>query len=100
MFGEIARGCKPFKIPLQRGGRQCAGDFINPQFADTIAGVGGSSRLCADEPFARREFRLPLRGRDCRLPRDFVAFSAGLPLWNEYFAVVEFRRGTCKKTVS
>lgn len=100
MFGEVARGGKPFKIPLQRGGRQCAGDFINPQFADTIAGVGGNSRLRADEPFVRREFRLPLRRRDCRLPRDFVAFSAGLPLGNEYFAVGELRRGTCKKTVS
>ncbi len=42
-----------------------AGRFLDAQPANAAAGAAGNFQLGTYEPFARRSFRFPLRGRDC-----------------------------------
>ena len=71
--------------------------FLQP--ADAAGGGAGNFRLRA-EPFARRDFRLPLRGRNCRLPQNIAAFSIAIPSRNEYSAVGKLRKRRVKRSVS
>ena len=68
--------------------------FLQP--ADAAGGGAGNFRLRA-EPF---DFRLPLRGRNCRLPQNIAAFSIAIPSLNEYSAVGELRKRRVKRPVS
>ena len=52
-----------------------AGRFLDAQPANAAAGAAGNFQLGTYEPFARRSFRLPLRGRDCTSAR-YIAFRA------------------------
>ena len=78
-------------------GANFANVFLQP--ADAAGGGAGNFRLRA-EPFARRDFRLPLRGRNCRLPQNIAAFSIAIPSRNEYSAVGKLRKRRVKRPVS
>ena len=78
-------------------GERYSNDFLHP--ADAARGGAGNFRLRA-EPFARRDFRLPLRGRNCRLPQNIAAFRIAIPSRNEYTAVGELRKRRVKRPVS
>ncbi|PWM29197.1 MAG: hypothetical protein DBX55_07615 [Verrucomicrobia bacterium] len=54
-------------------------------FSDTVGGLIGKFWFCIDETFARRQFGLFLRGRNCRLTRDIFIFRASLMLQDGYF---------------
>ena len=71
--------------------------FLQP--ADAAGGGAENFRLRA-EPFARRDFRLPLRGRNCRLPQNIAAFSIEIPSRNEHSAVGKLRKRRVKRSVS
>lgn len=47
-----------------------------------------------------RDFRLPLRGRNCRLPQNIAAFSIAIPSRNDNSAVGELRKRCVKRPVS
>ena len=57
-----------------------AGGLLDAKLVDAVFGVVGDFRFGIDEQLARLNFRFLLRGRDCRLARDVVIFSAGFLL--------------------
>ena len=64
-----------------------AGGLLDAKLVDAVFGVVGDFRFGIDEQLARLNFRFLLRGRDCRLARDVVIFSAGFLLRDENFIV-------------
>ena len=95
-FREIARGLRPILNLETRAAGLFAWGFLDAQLVDAVVGVLGEFRPGVDEPFARRDFGLPLRRSGCRLARNVVALRARLLLRNEYFAVGKVRKGHVK----
>ena len=93
---EVARGMRPILNLETRAAGLFAWGFLDAQLVDAVVGVLGEFRPGVDEPFARRDFGLPLRRSGCRLARNVVALRARLLLRNEYFAVGKVRKGHVK----
>ena len=82
-------GCKGDATIVRSGAAVCVicRGGLDAQPAGAASAAVEDFRRGVDEPFARRHFGFPLRGRGWRIARDVAILRVRLPLRRKYFAV-------------
>ena len=87
-------------MPKHAGGKSLKIAGGNPRRTDSAQNVWGAAESLKTgrfEPLARRNLHIPLRGRNCRIPRYTAAFCTGTLLLRKEFHCLTSPERTCER---